>query len=376
MPTLTRILLIDDDATDRATVAAALAASNLDYTLVEAEEAAAGVAEAERQNFDCVLLDGALRGVAVADLLARLTSPEGGRQAVIALTDGGNPDGAMALLRAGAVDSLTRSEADSLTLARAIRYAKARRAFVVELQAARADAEQKSLALDRLNRQKTLILSIIAHDLRNPFQVMLGMSQLLLDTAGGGDSAAVLRRAGIAHEAAAQAHGLLESLVTWASLYMDARTAELSAIDVGGLFQGCAQAMQARAEHKGIAIETRPTDALAMSQSDAAAAILRNLVANALKFTPPGGRVTLSCARRDDRVVIIVADTGVGMSEAQTSSLFHLERRSTSAGTDGERGAGLGLLLCRDLAEWIDATLEVESRLGAGTTFRLLLPAA
>ena len=134
--------------------------------------------------------------------------------------------------------------------------------------------------------------------------------------------------------------------------------------------------MQARAEHKGIAIETRPTDALAMSQSDAAAAILRNLVANALKFTPPGGRVTLSCARRDDRVVIIVADTGVGMSEAQTSSLFHLERRSTSAGTDGERGAGLGLLLCRDLAEWIDATLEVESRLGAGTTFRLLLPAA
>ena len=225
MPTLTRILLIDDDATDRATVAAALAASNLDYTLVEAEEAAAGVAEAERQNFDCVLLDGALRGVAVADLLARLTSPEGGRQAVIALTDGGNPDGAMALLRAGAVDSLTRSEADSLTLARAIRYAKARRAFVVELQAARADAEQKSLALDRLNRQKTLILSIIAHDLRNPFQVMLGMSQLLLDTAGSGDSAAVLRRAGIAHEAAAQAHGLLESLVTWASLYMDARTA-------------------------------------------------------------------------------------------------------------------------------------------------------
>ncbi|MDE3175567.1 MAG: hybrid sensor histidine kinase/response regulator [Pseudomonadota bacterium] len=374
MTTLTRILLIDDDASDRATVAAALAGSNLDYTLVEAETAEAGVAEAARQNFDCVLLDGELG--AGADILARLTSPEGGRQAVITLTDRADQGATVALLRAGAVDALSRAEANSHALARAIRYAKARRAFVVELQAARDDAEEKSRALDRLNRQKTLILSIIAHDLRNPFQVMLGMSQLLMEAAAGGDPAATVRRAAIAHEAASQAHGLLESLVAWASLYMDARAAEMSPIDVDALFHNCALALRPRAAQKGLSIETCPTDALAISQPDTAAAILRNLVANALKFTPAGGRVSLSAARRGGRIVVSVADTGVGMSEAQTASLFHLERRSTSTGTDGERGAGLGLLLCRDLAEWIDASLEVESRLGLGTTFRLLLPAA
>ena len=374
MPTLTRILLIDGDGRRRATVAKALAGSNLNCTLVEAEGAEAGVAEAERQNFDCVLLDGDLAGA--ADLLARFISPEGGRQAVVALTDRADHDNVAALLRAGAVDSLSRAETDPHALARAIRYARARRAFVFELQAARDDAEEKSRALDRLNRQKTLILSIIAHDLRNPFQVMLGMSQLLMDSAGGGDSAVIARRAGIAHEAASQAHGLLESLVSWASLYMEARVAETSAISVDELFQNCANAMRARAEHKGVTIQTRPTDAQAITQPDAAAAILRNLVANALKFTPSGGRVTLSAARRGDRVVISVEDTGVGMSEARTASLFHLERRSTSPGTDGERGAGLGLLLCRDLAEWIDAMLEVESQLGVGATFRLLLPSA
>ncbi len=374
MPTLTRILLIDEDGRQRATVATALAGSNLKYTLVEADGAEAGVAEAERQSFDCVLLDSDLAGA--ADLLGRFISPEGGRQAVVALTDRADHDNTAALLRAGAVDWLSRAETDPHTLARAIRYARARRAFVLELQAARDDAEEKSRALDRLNRQKTLILSIIAHDLRNPFQVMLGMSQLLVDSAGGGDSAVIARRAGIAHEAASQAHGLLESLVSWASLYMEARVAETSAISVDELFQNCANAMRARAEHKGVSIETRPTEAKAITQPDAAAAILRNLVANALKFTPSGGQVTLSATRRGDRIVISVADTGVGMSEAQTASLFQLERRSTSAGTDGECGAGLGLLLCRDLAEWIDATLEVESQLGVGATFRLLLPSA
>ena len=86
--------------------------------------------------------------------------------------------------------------------------------------------------------------------------------------------------------------------------------------------------------------------------------------------------MTLSAARRDDQVAISVTDTGVGMSEAQIAGLFQVERRSSSAGTGGERGAGLGLLLCRDLAEWIGGAIEVESRLGEGATFRLILPAA
>jgi signal transduction histidine kinase len=244
------------------------------------------------------------------------------------------------------------------------------------LQAAREDAEAKSRALDRSNRQKTLILSIIAHDLRNPLQVLLGMSQLLAEMTGGSDPAAISRRAASVHEAAGQAHGLLESLFSWAGLLMDGRTAEPERIEVDALLLDCKGAMQARADDKGVRIEALGSQTRVLSQTDAVAAILRNVVENALKFTAPGGLVALSAAPRGARIAISVEDTGVGMSQTQTANLFHFERRSTFAGTAGERGAGLGLLLCRDLAEWVGGELEVESQLGVGTTFRLLLPAA
>lgn len=361
-------MLIDDDDADRAAVRSALAGSNLNYTLIERDEATSGLTAAALDNFDCVLLDG---GLALPDLLNRLASAEGGSQAVIALIDEG--DDALALLRAGALDSIGREEASSHMLARAIRYAKARRGFVVELQAARHDAEAKSRALDRLNRQTTLILSILAHDLRNPFQVLLGMSRSLAESAGAGE--ALARRAAGVHEAANQAHGLMESLFAWASLHMEART-EPAPIEVAALFEDCLGALQERAEAKGVRLAAHPGDAVVLAQENAAASILRNLVANALKFTAAGGSVTLSAQSRRERVAIAVADTGVGMSEAQIACLFQLESRSSSVGTAGERGAGLGLLLCRDLAEWIGGALEVESRLNQGATFRLILPAA
>ena len=377
-----------------------MAGSNLTYSLVETPDAKTGLLAASQESFDCVLLDCELAGVDMTELLTKLTSAEGGRQAVIALSEEVEPDAAATLLRAGALDSLSRNEADGRTLARAIRYAKARRGFVIELQAARGaaeaargaaeaariaaeaarvaadaareEAEAKSRALDRLNRQKTLILSIIAHDLRNPFQVLLGMSRALSQSA----EAETARRAAGVHEAAGQAHGLLESLFSWASLHMDARASETAPVSVEAIFADCVRALQERADEKGVRLEASAAPFWVRSQEDGTAAILRNLAANAIKFTSAGGGVRLSAARRGDGIAISVTDTGVGMSEAQTAALFRLENRATSAGTAGERGAGLGLLLCRDLAEWIGGALEVESRLGAGTTFWLVLPEA
>ena len=375
MPTPTRILLIDDAEADRAAVRLALAGSTLDYALIERDDAASGLMAAVLDEFDCVLLDGGLPGVDLPEMLARLASTEGGSQAVVVLSGEGEADDALALLRAGALNSISRRDANAHNLPRAIRYAKARRGFVIELQAARQDAEANSRALDRLNRQTTLILSILAHDLRNPFQVLLGMSRTLAESAGAGNPAALARRAAGVFEAADQAHGLMESLFAWANLHMDAR-AEPSPIEVAALFEDCVSALRERAEAKGVRVAAHPGDACILAQEDAAASILRNLVANALKFTAAGGTVALSAESRAERVVLAVADTGVGMSEAQIAGLFRIESRSSSAGTAGERGAGLGLLLCRELAEWIGGSLEVESRLDQGTTFRLILPAA
>jgi len=165
----TRILLIDDDQVDRTAVRRALAKSGLDHELTEASNGVGGLQLAQANAFDCVLLDYRLPDVDTFELLASLLSPAGGNQTVSMLTGEDDPDVAFRLMRAGALDYLPKAEATPSSLAGAIRYAKARREFLAELKTARREAEAKSQELDTLNKQTSLLFSIIGHDLRNPF---------------------------------------------------------------------------------------------------------------------------------------------------------------------------------------------------------------
>ena len=125
---------------------------------------------------------------------------------MLMLTGEADEDLAFRLMRAGALDYLAKAEATPSSLARAIRYAEARRGFQAELDEARREAEAKSLELDTLNRQKTLLFSIIAHDLRNPFQSLLGLSEVLGKAVATRDHASIERRAKGINDAATQAY--------------------------------------------------------------------------------------------------------------------------------------------------------------------------
>jgi signal transduction histidine kinase len=104
--------------------------------------------------------------------------------------------------------------------------------------------------------------------------------------------------------------------------------------------------------------------------------ILRNLISNALKFTPPQGTITLSARQHIHEVEIAVADTGIGIAKADVADLLRLDRKTTSLGTAGEHGTGLGLPLCQDLIEKNNGTLHIESLPKQGTTVRITLPAS
>ncbi|WP_342112108.1 hybrid sensor histidine kinase/response regulator [Methylobacterium sp. SI9] len=370
----TRILLIDDDAVDRAAVRRALAKSGLAHTLTEA----AGGEDAERLasegTFDCVLLDYRLPGIDTFALLRTLLAAEGEARAVLMLTGEADPDLATRLMRAGALDYLDKAEVTPSGLARAIRFAEARRAFQAELAAARREAEAKSLELDTLNRQKSLLFSIIAHDLRNPFQALLGLSQVLGKAVAARDPASIERRANGIHEAATQAYALLESLFSWASLQMDTMAVTLTDVDLGTLASEVMHGAAEAAADKGLSLEASCERTVVRAQRDMLATVLRNLVSNAIKFTLPGGTITVAARRQGDEVEISVADTGVGMPPGKVDDLFRLDRRTTTNGTAGERGSGLGLLLCRDLVERQGGVLTVRSSVNRGTTFRFRLP--
>lgn len=372
MPTPTHILLIDDDDVDRQAVRRALAASDLTWQLTEAASAGEGLARAAEKAYDCVLLDYRLPDADAFDVLTALLDPDHGCQAVLILTGETNPETALELMRAGALDHLNKGELNPSGLARAIRYAKARRAFLSELEQAKREAEEKSTALDAMNQQKSLLLSIIAHDLRNPFQALIGLSDFLSQAVAQKDPAKVEVRAQGVRQAAGQAHELMESLFNWAQLQMESGEVALQIVDVAVASQDATSVCRNTAQEKDIALSIDCEGGQVMAHRDMLTTILRNLIGNAIKFTPAGGQITLSCDNSEQgQFTIYVRDTGVGMSPEAIADLFKIDRRVTTPGTAGEKGSGLGLLLCRDLAERMGARLEVASVQGQGTVFSL-----
>jgi two-component system, sensor histidine kinase and response regulator len=271
-------------------------------------------------------------------------------------------------MRAGALDYLAKAEASPANLSRAIRYAKARRGFVMEL-------EEKSRKLDNLNRLKTLLFSIIAHDLRNPFQAILGLSKSLSKGVANKDPASIERRAQGVVEAATRAHALMESLFSWANVQMTSQDVMLTPVQLDTVANEILREFADRANDKGLSL-TSQCDVWVLAHRDMLLVILRNLVGNAIKFTLPGGTVDIVASSGENVIEISVCDTGLGMTSDQLADLFKLDRRSSTIGTAGEAGSGLGLLLCRDLVELQGGHLSVASEAGKGTTFQFTLALA
>ncbi len=373
---LLQILLIDDDQVDRAMVRRALNRSGLEIQLSEAQDGKTGLALADQRGFDCILLDYRLPDLDASDVLKGLLSSRCGNQTVLMLTGEADQDVALRLMSAGALDYLSKAEASPTNLARAIRYAQARRIFVSEREAARREAEDKSRALDALNKQKDLLFSIIAHDLRNPFQALLGSSQLLARAVARKDEDAVARLVHGIGQASAQAHALMESLFAWANLQMDTVEVVKGAVDVSEVSREVLAGAAEAAAAKQLSLMADCSGVHVLAHRNMLIAVLRNLVGNAIKFTPRGGTIEIRAADCGEFAEIVVADTGVGIPEDRISEIFRLDQRVTTEGTAGEKGSGLGLLLCRDLSERQGGKLTAESVVGRGTTFCIALPVA
>lgn len=371
----TRILLIDDDQVDRALVRRALSMSELSFDLTEAHDGASGLAESDQQSFDCVLLDYRLPDIEAFEILSGLLASANANNTVLILTGETDPDLPARLMRAGALDYLAKADVTPSSLTRAIRYAGARRAFLSELEQARAVAEEKTRELEVLNNQKDLLFSIIAHDLRNPFQALLGLSELLERAAARQDTAALVRYATGIHQSAARASALMESLFSWASLQLTKTQTNTTEIDLAkAVAETIANVADAAAE-KNLEFKSDCDEVLLVSDEGTMAAILRNLVNNAVKFTKPGGTIAVSARHAADNVVVAVRDTGVGIPDETLKHLFRIDRRTTTPGTRGEPGSGLGLLICRNLVDRLGGVLSVTSEIGVGTTFQFTVPA-
>ncbi|MFH0760098.1 MAG: PAS domain-containing sensor histidine kinase [Bacteroidota bacterium] len=235
--------------------------------------------------------------------------------------------------------------------------------------------KKMELALEEENRTKDKFLSIIAHDLRNPIGSIMGMSELALNELDEPDRETLKKDLQIIHSCSRQTLSLLENLLQWARAQQGRMVFDPENIDLAKVVEQEINFNGDLARQKSISVQSElPSPFFAVVDPNMIRTVFRNLINNALKFTRPGGLITISCVSKEDENVFVVSDNGVGMSEKVANQIFRIDSKYTSAGTYGEKGSGLGLILCREFVTRHGGEIWVESIEGEGSTFKFSIP--
>jgi len=168
---------------------------------------------------------------------------------------------------------------------------------------------------------------------------------------------------------------LLMNLMEWSQLQTGKMDFTPFTIDLHELINEIIELLNDAAQLKSITISTELPDNMHVSADKAMlGTILRNLVSNAIKFTHPGGTIVISAEQRQNECMICVRDSGVGIIKENLDKLFCIEESLSTAGTQKEKGTGLGLILCKEFAEKHGGRIWVESQYGIGSQFYFTLP--
>lgn len=230
--------------------------------------------------------------------------------------------------------------------------------------------------LKKLNATKDKLFSIIGHDLKGPLNNILGFSELIDQGYDNFSDEEIQKYNKLIFESSKTLSGLLDSLLTWSRSQRNKIEVSRQSFPVFAVVQNCFNLLEHNAEKKNIAISnTISEDILAYADTEMTTTVIRNLISNAIKFTNPKGKVTASANKENDLIIIKIEDTGVGIPPDKIETLFEPDQTHVSLGTDGEKGTGLGLIICKDFAEKNNGKLWAESELNKGSVFYLSLPA-
>jgi len=245
----------------------------------------------------------------------------------------------------------------------------------VEIQAQAEELETANNKLHELNATKDKFFSIIAHDLKSPFNALLGFSDLLLKNHQNYDEKEREKYLKIINNSSIKTYNLLENLLTWSQ----SQTGKIEflpvKINVKVLIDEVILLMAEAAENKNIKLSSDIKNPLLVyADKNMIDTVLRNLISNAIKFTKTNGKVSISSKLIDKNIVYInVVDTGVGINKQQIGKLFNIEEQITTEGTNNEKGTGLGLILCKEFIDKHNNKIWVESETGKGSSFMFTL---
>ena len=229
---------------------------------------------------------------------------------------------------------------------------------------------EKEARLRELNATKDKFFSIIAHDLKSPFNAIIGFSKILTEQIKDKNYKGFEEYTGIIHDSSLRAMDLLKNLMAWAGSQTGSIEFNPVEIEIAGLINEVVELSNDAARQKTITISIEsPEKATVFADKSMISTILRNLISNAVKFTNPGGQIIITAKEKTDGLIISVCDDGIGMNQDGIYKLFRIEESYSTVGTQNETGTGLGLLLCKEFVIKHGGKIWVESEPGNGTTF-------
>lgn len=243
---------------------------------------------------------------------------------------------------------------------------------LVQINAQLKNSEQKIRAV---NVTKDKFFSIIAHDLRSPFNTIFGFTNLLYKDVEEYDKSTIKNFLLKILSVTDNAYKLLQNLLDWSMSQTGSLKYNPIDFDLFSLINDTIELLHSTAAEKEIKIESQiEKDCIVHGDLDMISTICRNLISNAIKFTPRNGNITISCYKKEAKAIVTFADTGVGINNENISRLFKIETKFRTDGTEQEKGTGLGLILCKEFVERHGGKIWVESIEGEGSKFIISLP--
>lgn len=384
------ILVVDDNALNLQLISSLLRTNG--YKPVIANSGANALKYLEQKTPDLILLDIMMPEIDGFEVIKRLKSNASYAEIpVIFLTAKSDVTDVVNGFRLGAVDFITkpfRSEEvlvrikTQLSLKQALKDLKQKNETLLKLnqqiENSRLKLEQQAEQLENLDAQKNRFFSILAHDLRNPFSGFVGMTKILAESRQDMEESEQDEFIQILDQTAVKVNKLLENLLKWSQLQMGSLEYDKTQFSIHEIATECIDLKQEVADQKNILVinEIDPR-CIVNADEQMTTTILRNLLSNAIKFTKKEGIIKIDSIRLSDgKLQISVRDNGIGMTKEMVAKLFQLNEKVSRPGTEGEESTGLGLLLCKALAEKQGGELWAASEEGEGSVFSFTLPDA
>ncbi|MCW3807221.1 tetratricopeptide repeat-containing sensor histidine kinase [Plebeiibacterium marinum] len=233
----------------------------------------------------------------------------------------------------------------------------------------------KNTELEKLNATKDKFFSIIAHDLKSPFNSLMGFSEMLSLHAESKSHKDIMEYSKIIHNSTRKLFSLVDTLLQWSRTQLGTTDYKPERLEVGIVTSNIVSILKINAEEKDIVISIDiPENTIAWADKDLYSAVLRNLIGNAIKFSRVGSVITVSAKIYRQFVEVAVTDTGVGITKENLKKIFSVDSNVSTQGTFNEKGTGLGLVLCKEFVEINRGQIWAESKLEKGSTFKFTLP--